>query len=85
MYPIPLRFWLNGLSHWMREQVVTDVPADLAPCEFDCRQTTCSWEEGAPCQCGISRAAGELMPSVRQDHEDIGWNVESDREPVGAT
>jgi outer membrane lipopolysaccharide assembly protein LptE/RlpB len=85
MYPIPLRFWLNGLSHWMREQVVTDVPADLAPCEFDCRQTTCSSEEWTTCQCRISRAAGELMPLVRQDRQDIGLDVESDQEPVGAT
>ena len=85
MYPIPLRFSLNGLSHWMREQVVTDVPAGLAPCEFDCRQTTCSSEGWTTCQCRISRAAGELMPCVQQGHTGLVRSDENDREPVGAT
>ena len=85
MYLIQLRFCLSRLGHWMREQVVTEVPADLALCEFDCQQTACSSEEWTTCQRRISRAAGELMPFVRQDHADIGRDVESDRELVGAT
>jgi hypothetical protein len=82
---VQLRFCLSRLGHWMKEQVVTEVPAELAICEFDCRQAPCSSEEWATCQRRISRAAGELMPFVREDHADIVLDVESDREPVGAT
>jgi hypothetical protein len=81
---IQLRFRLSRLGHWMQEQVVVEVPADLALCEFDCRQTTCSSKEWTSCQRRISNAAGELMPVVRQDHTTVR-DVETDRELVGAT
>ena len=82
---VQLRFCLSRLGHWMQEQVVVEVPADLALCEFDCRQTTCSSEEWTICQRRISKAAGELMPFVRQEHANIGRTVETDRKLVGAT
>ena len=81
MHFIQLRSWLSRVGPWAREQIVVEVPADLAVCEFDCRQPACSSEEWATCQRRISKAAGELMPWVQ--HEHTVRTVETDRELVG--
>jgi len=80
-----LRFCLSRLGHWVQEQVVAEVPADFALCEFDCRQTACSSEEWTTCQRRIFLAAGELMPCVQQEHTGIVRSVETERELVFAT
>jgi len=82
---VQLRFRFSRLGHWVQEQVVAEVPADLALCEFDCRQTACSSEEWTTCRRRISKAAGELMPCVQQEHTGLVRSDENDREPVGAT
>jgi hypothetical protein len=82
---VQLRSCLNRLSHWVQKQVVAEVPADLALCEFDCWQSVCSSEEWTTCQRRISKAAGELMPFVQQEHTGLVRTVETDRERVGAT
>ena len=82
---VQLRFCLSRLGHWVQEQVVAEVPFDLARCEFDCRQTACSSEEWTTCQRRISKAAGELMPFARQEHTGLVRTVETDRELVGTT
>ncbi len=61
-----LRISLSELGHWAKEQSVAEVPADLALCEFDCRKSQCSRDEWVSCERRISKAAGELMPSVIQ-------------------
>jgi hypothetical protein len=75
----------SELGNWAMEQSVAEVPADLALCEFDCRKSQCSWDEWVNCERRISRAAGELMPCVRQEHAGNVRTIETDRELVGAT
>jgi hypothetical protein len=82
MNRVQVRFSLSRLGHWVQEQVVAEIPDELALCEFDCRQPACSSEEWATCQRRISKAAGELMPWVQQEH--TVRTVETDRELVGA-
>ena len=36
---------VNELCHWLRDQIVAEVPADLAVCEFECRKTECFSDE----------------------------------------
>ena len=65
-----LRISLSKLGHWAKEQIVAEVPDDLAVCEFDCRKSQCSWDEWVSCERRISKAAGELMP-LESLHDDI--------------
>ena len=64
-----LRISLSKLGHWAKEQIVAEVPGDLAVCEFDCRESQCSWDEWGSCERRISKAAGELMP-LESLHDD---------------
>jgi hypothetical protein len=50
---------------WLRRQVVEDVPADDALCEFDCRKPECSVGEWENCDRRLQKAAGELMPAQK--------------------
>jgi len=61
-----LRLAISELGHWVRKQIVAEVLANLALCEFDCRKSWCSWNEWVSCERRISKAAGELMPSAIQ-------------------
>ena len=51
------RFWL-----FARRQVVQDVPAENALCEFDCRKGQCTLGEWEACDRRIRKGAGELFP-----------------------
>ncbi len=64
---------------WLRRQVVEDVPAGDALCEFDCRKPECSVGEWETCDRRLHDAAGELMPPQKPaaDHtptQSIGSN-----------
>ncbi len=37
-------------KHWLREQVVQDVPEDIALCHFDCRKGQCRMGEWESCE-----------------------------------
>ena len=50
---------------WLRRQVVEDVPAGDALCEFDCRKSQCYEGEWEICERRLQNAAGELMPSPK--------------------
>lgn len=64
-----LRRALSGFGHCVKDQIVAEVPDDLALCEFDCRESQCSWNEWVSCERRISKAAGELMPSIIQPEQ----------------
>lgn len=49
---------------WTRDQLVGDVPIEMALCEFDCARGECSMEEWATCERRHAQAAGELMPEI---------------------
>jgi hypothetical protein len=80
-----LRISRSELSYWVKEQSGAEVPENLALCEFDCRKSQCSWDAWVNCERRISRAAGELMPCVQQEHTGNIRTIETDRELVGAT
>lgn len=52
-----IRLWRR-----LKDQIVGDVPEDIALCEYDCRKQQCSMDEWATCDRRLRRAAGELMP-----------------------
>ena len=47
---------------WLCRQVVEDVPADIALCEFDCPKSQCSDGAWETCERRLHNAAGELSP-----------------------
>jgi curli biogenesis system outer membrane secretion channel CsgG len=57
---------LSRLGHWAKAQIVSEVPADLAVCEFDCRECQCSSSNWMNCQHRISKTTGGLRASVVQ-------------------
>jgi hypothetical protein len=50
------------LRQFVRRQIVTTAPEDIAICEFDCRKTQCSQDEFEACERRIRKGAGELFP-----------------------
>jgi hypothetical protein len=56
-----VRLWL-----WTKGQIVSDVPEDIATCEFDCRKPQCTQGEWETCSRRLTRAAGERMPGSAQ-------------------
>ena len=57
----------RGFLQWVRNQIIQDVPEDVALCEFDCRKGNCTNEEWESCGRRLDRAEGELLPSSK-DH-----------------
>lgn len=53
------------LWHWIKDQIVQNVPKDIALCEFDCRKEQCTMEEWETCERRLDKAAGDLMPPDR--------------------
>lgn len=57
----------KNLWQWLRNQIVLEVPASEALCEYDCRKQLCTEKEWATCERRIQRAAGELWPKKKQN------------------
>jgi len=52
----------HRLVQFVKRNIVSDVPDDIAVCEFDCRQGECQQGEWAACGRRIRKASGELFP-----------------------
>ncbi|HEY1183237.1 MAG TPA: hypothetical protein VGE89_03565 [Bryobacteraceae bacterium] len=66
---------------WFRRQVVEDVPAEDALCEFDCRKPDCDVGAWETCERRLQNAAGELMPPQKPASEQASiQSIESKRE-----
>jgi len=52
------------LLHWIKDQLVGEVPQGDAICEFDCPRTQCSRAEWAACERRVVHAKGELWPGA---------------------
>jgi hypothetical protein len=53
----------NTLHHafgWLMNEIVQDVPEEIAVCEFDCRKPQCTSEQWVCCKRRLKKAAGEL-------------------------
>ena len=67
---VTLRNSISELTHWLRAQWVTEVPEDLAICEFECPESQCSWDDWAQCVRRVSNTRKELV-HLRQSVADI--------------
>ena len=56
-----LRNSMIRLCHWLKAQWVTEVPEELAICEFECPKNQCSWDEWAQCVRRLSNTREELV------------------------
>jgi hypothetical protein len=50
---------------WLAQELIQDVPEDVALCEFDCRKPQCTYSEWSNCERRLKKADGELMPLRR--------------------
>jgi len=50
------------LCRWVWDQIIGDVPNEIALCEFDCRKEQCAMGEWETCDRRLQQAAGELKP-----------------------
>lgn len=64
--------FFRRLRRWVTNQVIQEIPGDIALCEFDCRKEQCTIEEWATCERRISGASGELKPPTTADSDDLG-------------
>jgi hypothetical protein len=53
---------LRRLWRRLSNELVQDVPEEIALCEFDCRKLQCTYEEWASCPRRLGKAEGELSP-----------------------
>jgi len=58
----PIHNTLMHIWHWMKNQIIQEVPEDIQICEYDCRQRQCAMGEREVCERRLRKAAGELMP-----------------------
>lgn len=63
--------YLRNLWDWVWGQVIGEVPAHDALCEFDCRKPQCTEGEWENCTRRLERAAGELMPAKQPPLEAV--------------
>jgi curli biogenesis system outer membrane secretion channel CsgG len=62
--PFLARFW-----QWVKDQIVQEVPDDIAVCEYDCRKPQCVMGEWETCDRRLLKAAGEVMPRSAESAE----------------
>lgn len=48
-------FSVSRLQHWLSEQIIQDIPSDIAVCECDCRKTQCTSVEWEACEIRFAR------------------------------
>jgi hypothetical protein len=57
---------LTRLWQWFKDQWISEVPEDLAPCEFDCHKAQCFEGEWDTCQRRLAHASGGLASIQRR-------------------
>ena len=55
------------VRRWFMRQIVEEVPAESAVCEFDCRKQQCRFEEWATCERRLAYAERDQLPNKSQD------------------
>ena len=43
-------FSVSRMHRWITDQIIEDIPCEIAVCEFDCRKTQCSSAEWETCE-----------------------------------
>lgn len=54
-----------AVLHRISKEIVEEVPAEIALCEFDCSKTHCSSKEWETCTRRLRKPAKKLMPLAR--------------------
>lgn len=65
----PAAGFLARMWRWLKGQLVGEVPAEIAVCEFDCRKQQCTQGEWENCERRLSHAANTLAPEKRAGRE----------------
>lgn len=50
------------LWRWIKDQLIQDVPKDIATCEYDCRRGRCTHQQWETCERRLLGSSGELKP-----------------------
>lgn len=53
---------VQRLFRWIKNQVIQDVPKDIAVREYNCRRGQCMQDEWETCARRLSASTGELKP-----------------------
>lgn len=72
-----LWYLLSSVRPWINDQIVSDVPDELAICEFDCRESECSSSKWESCQRRVSKNTALLGHIVRQPERTDGGGDQS--------
>ena len=56
---------MPSLWRLIKNQIVQEIPEEIALCEFDCHKQQCTEKEWSTCPRRIGKAAGELMPESK--------------------
>ena len=52
---------ISRLQRWLTDQIIQDIPSDIAVCEYDCRKIQCTSVEWEACE---SRCAQPHNPLI---------------------
>ena len=67
---VALRTSIIEFSHWLKAQWVSEVPEDLAICEFECRKSQCSSDDWARCVRRVCNTPESLV-LLRRSVDDV--------------
>jgi hypothetical protein len=60
-----------SLWQWIKDEIVQDVPEEIALCEFDCNKAQCTQEQWLACSRRLAHAARKATPA-RNDLQPTG-------------
>lgn len=69
---------MAGFWQWIRNQIVQEVPIEIALCEFDCDKQQCTEEEWRTCPRRLASVAAQLMPASGSKRLRAGDLLEGD-------
>jgi len=61
--------WFGTLRHWLKSKIIGDVPPEYIACEYFCRRTDCTSDEGLSCEKRLAHLKSHWT-SLR-DHRDL--------------
>ena len=64
-----IRWFFQKLRNFFSTEVSTEVPAELAACEFDCREAECLTEDFLTCPRRLQKA--EALKKLELSEEDL--------------
>ena len=53
--------WVRRARNWLANEVIQDVPDELAACEFDCRKQHCTSDDWSSCERRLKAMEGLMV------------------------